>query len=472
MTGEEFRSDLAPSRCYRALIRPDMPGNVDPVTNSTDVDYLSQKLEAKDEDSHEMKNLGENEDGNISSWSVSRLISLLNSTFRSKDFAKVEAVLVAREEKTKLEIEKLNLDKNEERLDKMSLQTELRKYKKECEEMRNAMSKLREENMVLQEREKLAEERCNNLWEKVKIMGEKEHEMIDLRSTNCELEYAKAKAEGEMEILRKRFEELDKRVFNLEGDLPFLRAQADLKSNDIGADKGNSENGRVKVDETVKVEEVSICPSSDSPVEANGHLRNAGSGRPPSQNIVEIVDIDSDDDSAPVEIMSEKRMAHPAENSLSDQICVENGAQTLKRKRTSSIDVGESENDDNTLNGKLKMKKLQEPVCSPDDCPLNHCSTKTISSDNNEVNRGLATPREVFMVSKQCEQRTGSELKSQNLMNGFPLDGLGFSEEFQESSCSSESDSDDDNDGVCISPSTILSLHQNLGDKTESSHRK
>ena len=62
----------------------------------------------------------------------------------------------------------------------------------------------------------------------------------------------------------------------------------------------------------------------------------SGSGRPPSQNIVEIVDIDSDDDCSPVEILSEKRTTHPVENTNSDQICVENGTPTLKRKRTSS----------------------------------------------------------------------------------------------------------------------------------------
>ncbi|XP_022738748.1 uncharacterized protein LOC111291337 [Durio zibethinus] len=402
--------------------------------------------------------LVENEDGNIRNWSISRLISFLKSTFRPKDFAKVEAVLVARQDKSKQEIETLKQEKDlffekfeEERLEKMSLQDELRKCKKECEEMRSTMSKLREENMVLREREKLAEERCKNLLEEVKRIGEKDKVMIDLRSRNCELECARAKAEGEMEILRKRFEELDKRVLNLETDLPLLRDQEDSKSNGSGGPNGNLENGSVKFDETVKVEEVSVGPSSDSPVRANGHSRNAGNGRPPSQNIVEIVDIDSDDDSAPVEILSEKRMTHPAENSHLVQICVQNETPTLKRKRTSSIDVGESEigdNDDNTLAGKLKMEKLQEAVCRPDDCPLNHCSTTTISSYSNEVNRGFATPGEGFMFSRQCEQQMESEQQSQNLMTGFPLDGLGFSEEIP---VSSDSESGDDSDGVDIS---------------------
>ncbi|XVF10458.1 hypothetical protein REPUB_Repub07fG0184700 [Reevesia pubescens] len=397
--------------------------------------------------------LGEKEDGNINNWSISKLIYSLKSTFCAKDFAKVEAILVARAEKSKTEIQTLKQEKDsflykfeEEKMEKMSLEEELKKYKEECEEMKVAVLKLRDENMVLREMRMSAEETCNKLLEKVRRMGEKEHDMIDLRSRNCELECAKAKSEVEIKILKKRFEEFDKRVLNLESDLPLLKDQQDSRSNGIGEENGNSENWTVKLDDTVNVEEVSVGPSCDSPVRANGHSQNAGSGRPPSQNIVEIVDIDSDDDDdcAPVEILSEKRMTHPAEKSHQDQVFVENGNATPKRKRALSVDVGESENgDDDTLNEKLKMKKLQEPVCRPDNRPLNPCSTTTISSDHNEVKSGCATPND-FMVSRQREQ-SQSEQKCQNLMNGFPLDGLDFPEE---SSVSSDSDSDDDDDSV------------------------
>ncbi|XVF51362.1 hypothetical protein PTKIN_Ptkin04bG0179000 [Pterospermum kingtungense] len=397
-----------------------------------------------------------NDDENIENWSISKLISSLKSTFLPKDFAKVEAVLAAREDKLKLEIATLKRlndsysDKLEvERLDKMGFENKLIKCKIECEEARNAESKLREENMVLTEREKEAEERCKNLLEEVKRIGDQDKIMIDLRSRNSELECALAKAESELEILVKRFKELHKRVLNLEGDLPLLGDQEDLNGDEIGGENGSSDNGRAKPDATAQVEEISIGQNCDSPpVKDCGHSPNSGSGRPPSQNIVEIVDSDSDDDSTVVEILSEKRSSHPAENSNSDRNCIENGTATLKRKRTSSIEVSESEdgdNDANALNGKLKKKKLQEPVCRPDDCPLNHCSTTAITSDCNEVNKGLATAREDFMVSRPCEHQPESEQKSENLINGFPLDGLDFPEE---SSCSSDSDSDDDNDGM------------------------
>ncbi|MBA0761395.1 hypothetical protein Gotri_024048 [Gossypium trilobum] len=402
--------------------------------------------------------LGDNEIGNISTWSIPKMISLVKSTFRSNDFAMVERELLAREKKSKLEIESLKQAKDsfsykfeEERLEKMGFADDLRKCKKELEDMRGEVSKLREENMVLRERGKSAEERCNRLSEEVKGMYEKQHEIINLRSKNCELENEKAKAESELEILRKRFEELDKRVLCLETGFNTLQDEDDSKNNNRnGGEIGVSENGGLK------------------PIEANGYSPNAElifkiamhmkisvsfqprafalsmngawrrhmlvprvtnrSGRPPSQNVVEIVDIDSDDDCAPVENPS-----------------VETVTPTLKRKETSTTDVGDGENGDNdALSEKLKMRKRQEPVCRPNDCPLNHCSTTTIVSDFNEVNRGSATPREDVTDSVQPEHRTESEHRSGDLINGFPLAGLCFSEE---SSVSSDTDSDDDSDG-------------------------
>ncbi|MBA0552206.1 hypothetical protein Golob_023038, partial [Gossypium lobatum] len=182
--------------------------------------------------------LGDNEIGNINSWSIPKMISLVKSTFRSNDFAMVERELLAREQKSKLEIDSVKQAKDsfsykfeEERLEKMGFADDLRKCKKELEDMRGEVSKLREENMVLRERGKSAEERCNRLSEEVKGMYEKQHEIINLRSKNCELENEKAKAESELEILRKRFEELDKRVLCLETGFNTLQDEDDSKNN-------------------------------------------------------------------------------------------------------------------------------------------------------------------------------------------------------------------------------------------------
>ncbi|MBA0871732.1 hypothetical protein Goshw_029469 [Gossypium schwendimanii] len=108
---------------------------------------------------------------------------------------------------------------------------DMRKCKKELEDTRGEVSKLREENMVLRRRGKSAEERCNRLSEEVNSMHEKEHEIINLRSKNRELENEKVKVEPELEILRKRFEKLDKRVLCLEIGFNTLQDKDDSKNN-------------------------------------------------------------------------------------------------------------------------------------------------------------------------------------------------------------------------------------------------
>ncbi|MBA0629067.1 hypothetical protein Godav_023680 [Gossypium davidsonii] len=147
-------------------------------------------------------NLGDNEIGNISTWSIPKMISLVKSTFCSNGFTMVERELLA-----------------------------IKKCKKELEDMRGEVSKLWEENMVLRRKGKSAEERCNRLLEEVNSMHEKEHEIIDLRSKKRELENEKLKVESELEILRKRFEKLDKRVSCLETGFNTVQDKDDSKNN-------------------------------------------------------------------------------------------------------------------------------------------------------------------------------------------------------------------------------------------------
>ncbi|MBA0759455.1 hypothetical protein Gotri_022341, partial [Gossypium trilobum] len=73
-----------------------------------------------------------------------------------------------------------------------------------------------------------------------------EHKIIDLISKNCKLENEKAKTESNLEILRKRFEELHKRVSCLETDFNTLQDEDDSKNNGIVEEIGVSENGRLK----------------------------------------------------------------------------------------------------------------------------------------------------------------------------------------------------------------------------------
>ncbi|XP_039059464.1 uncharacterized protein LOC120203189 [Hibiscus syriacus] len=120
------------------------------------------------------------------------------------------------------------------------------------------------------------------------------------------------------------------------------------------------------------------------------------------------------------------------------------------------MDAFDSENGDNggtSISGKLKTRKVQEPFCRPDDCPLNQCSKTSIPSDNNGVNR--ATPREDFSVSGQHDLQIESEQNSRELMSGgFPLEGLYFSDGTSVSS-DSESDDDSDEEHISFSPSQL-----------------
>ncbi|TYI96924.1 hypothetical protein E1A91_D01G108400v1 [Gossypium mustelinum] len=192
--------------------------------------------------------LGDNEIGNISTWSIPKMIYLAKSIFRSNDF-------------TMLEIESLEQVKDsfsykfeEEGLEKMGFANNLRKCKKELEDTRDEVLKLWEE---VRGRGKFVEENYKRLLEEVESMYEKEHEIIDLISKNCKLENEKAKTESNLEILRKRFEELDKRVSCLETDFNTLQDEDDSKNNEIVEEIWVSENGRLKS------------------VEANGHAPNA-----------------------------------------------------------------------------------------------------------------------------------------------------------------------------------------------------
>ncbi|OMO79708.1 hypothetical protein CCACVL1_13494 [Corchorus capsularis] len=399
-------------------------------------------------------NLGGDGDGDKSNWSTSNLIFSLKSTFQADEYAEVEKIIVSREGKLKMEIKELKQNRGTilenyeaETLEKMRLQDELKKCQTERQEMCKKVSNLRDENMGLETSLKNAEERnekllaqVKELCKKVNELGDKEIENNNLRVRNHEVELEKAKLESELTALRKKFGELDKRVLSLENELPLLKNSDDV----IRVENGNSATVGVKSEDVAKVEDVSF---GNSAIKTNGNSQNAESVRLTPQNVIEIGD--SDDESAPVDNSSEKgtTLLHPADKACSDQIGPENGnPTTLKRKQTSSC--GESEKEDDRGTRKSKMMKPEEPVCKPADGPLNHRSSRTTTSDSNEVNKGITTPKEDLMVSRQHERQMEPQPKAQNLLNGFPLDGLrGYVEE---SSCSSDSDSDDDNDAMPI----------------------
>ncbi|KAK7820263.1 hypothetical protein CFP56_038997 [Quercus suber] len=145
---------------------------------------------------------------NPKNQSISELVSKLRTAYRSKDFDRVEEVLVARETKLKREFEnekKQNALLTEkfqmENLDRIYLEDELENQKKALE--------------AALERERKAEEAKNSKQDVKNVVGV-------LRRRICELECENVKAKGEVDLWKKRFEELGIRVSKLEEDIAML----------------------------------------------------------------------------------------------------------------------------------------------------------------------------------------------------------------------------------------------------------
>ncbi|XP_021687563.2 uncharacterized protein LOC110669952 isoform X5 [Hevea brasiliensis] len=148
-------------------------------------------------------------DGNIdiSSSSVSELISSLKSAFRRSQFSDVETVLGLRQQKLKCEIkvkakdeqlEKQNGLLELERLEKIRIENELESCSRECIELRELNSRLSQE--------------LNDLNERLQADVVHKQTIIELTRKNIELESAKLKAETEAEIYKRIFDELLKSV--------------------------------------------------------------------------------------------------------------------------------------------------------------------------------------------------------------------------------------------------------------------
>lgn len=154
--------------------------------------------------------------------SISELISTLRTAYRTKDFDRVEEILVAREAKLKKEIENGKkqysslLEQCEVgKLDRICLEDEVNEQKSKIEELKT----MKEALEVSRERERKAEERYEKVLEEVKKSKEEKLMVSEIRRKNCEVECARVRAEGEVELWKRRFEELNIRVSKLEEDL-------------------------------------------------------------------------------------------------------------------------------------------------------------------------------------------------------------------------------------------------------------
>jgi chromosome segregation ATPase len=179
--------------------------------------------------------LDSDDDDASTNRSISELISTLRIAYRSKDFDRVEAKLVARETRLKREIEDA---------------------KKENALLKDALD-------VAREKERRAEERYEKLLEEVKKGQQEEKSVLfELKRKNCELECALAKAESNAEFWKSGFGEFGTRISKLEEDYVML-------VNDENVNKVNAVH--------VKMEDDAFdCDGNTSAIKGNTDLQNAG----------------------------------------------------------------------------------------------------------------------------------------------------------------------------------------------------
>uniref|UniRef100_A0A2N9FY80 Uncharacterized protein n=1 Tax=Fagus sylvatica TaxID=28930 RepID=A0A2N9FY80_FAGSY len=311
--------------------------------------------------------------------SISELISTLRTAYRTKDFDRVEEILVAREAKLKKEIENEKkqysslLEQYEVgKLDRICLEDVVNEQKSKIEELKT----MKEDLEVSRERERKAEERYEKLLEEVKKSKEEKLMVSEIRRKNCEVECARVRAEGEVELWKKRFEELNIRVSKLEEDLMDLEPPVAL---DCDGNTTKEAGAGLNLD--------------DSPIKENVDLQAADVGRVASGAIIDI--IDSDDDCAP-------RM--------------------LKRKRDSCLNASKNINDGDHEKEEEDISKASRRKMEPKKEPI----------DDHEWQDPVTLRR--------CEEKMGIGQISRNLMHDFVLQGVS---DDSSSSSDSDDDVDD-----------------------------
>lgn len=163
--------------------------------------------------------------------SIPELIDHLRTAFRFSEYDFVQGILVAREDKLKREIEKKEerCELAEKRLGivglrKAEAEEELKSFKaksaESMEEMRLRATAAEERAKAAEERAKRSEERYETLFREVKkAESEKSGDLVELKRKNAELDFAKMRAEEELQLWKRRFGGLEERVEKLETDI-------------------------------------------------------------------------------------------------------------------------------------------------------------------------------------------------------------------------------------------------------------
>ncbi|KAF8379663.1 hypothetical protein HHK36_029107 [Tetracentron sinense] len=189
-------------------------------------------------------------------YSISEIISFLESAFQPTDFEKVEYMLRLREEKMNTDKEALRVltmelqnKKNEYdslevkfgalEFKRLVIEDELKKYKRTSDELKEEITRLEEDNKVVRERERRAKERINDLsGELQKSEKDGQERIVQLKIENRDLECGKRRAENEIEVWQKRFKELESRVLRLEEETSGLTSGESHLPEKIKVDAG------------------------------------------------------------------------------------------------------------------------------------------------------------------------------------------------------------------------------------------
>ncbi|KAK4278334.1 hypothetical protein QN277_016192 [Acacia crassicarpa] len=204
--------------------------------------------------------------------SVTELISILRTAYRTVDFDRVEEVLVDKESKLKSDNVVLSEKLEIERLERMNVEETLKKCKEQFEKGKNA------------------EERYEKLLQAVKKNSDLGYgnTATELRNKNRKLEDEKRRAESETESWKRKCEELNERLLTVEnGGKSSMNGHVEIRANseDICGARRNTDQGvsSEALDE-MELNEVVKCAvdSGNTPADSS-----------PSQRKTEFVNLDS-----------------------------------------------------------------------------------------------------------------------------------------------------------------------------------
>ncbi|KAG6688401.1 hypothetical protein I3842_11G123100 [Carya illinoinensis] len=263
---------------------------------------------------------------------ISELISTLRTAYRTKDFDRVEEILVSREAKLKREMQDMKKENGF--------------LYEQGEELKRLVVLEKAAQDAAQVGERKAVERYEKLLEEVKRGGGRDDDkrvILELKKKCCVLECAKMKAESEVELWKRRFKELGIRVSKLEEDTAMLM---DLQS--------------------------AACPTSASGA------------------IVDI--IDSDDDHAPGGILCREGNKDLIDKVSSGML---KRKQTTSINVSENPNGGDHKGDDDICpTSKRKRKRQEELIRDTDGSRADHCSATALSSGCKNVDELTSSSRQ------------------------------------------------------------------------------